>query len=185
MVWPNLSAASLLAHDGGACAARPGLIAERVDRRELSQSMRLIHGVGGWEKLSTRGAMWNKRRGKMPMWCDVWSAKCEVRNAKCDASLFPSPAVLLSLLLLFTRSPARLGTLLFFSSVGALTLSSASFSAPMVPPTLHLCGGRVYHVSAPRWLTTHQSSWLVEREAHIRSSPGKGVIVAPSSSLDG
>ena len=41
------SAASLLACDGGACAARPGLIAEKGEgRREIPQSMRLIHGSG-------------------------------------------------------------------------------------------------------------------------------------------
>ena len=96
--------------------------------------MRPIHGVGGWEKLSTRGAISNKRRGKTPMWCDVWSAKWKMRNAEYDASFCPSPTVFLSLLILSARSPARHGTPLFFSSVGALPLSSASFSAPMVPP---------------------------------------------------
>ena len=37
--------------------------------------------------------------------CEVRSAKCEMQNAKRGASLYSSPTVLLSLLLLFTRSP--------------------------------------------------------------------------------
>ena len=72
--------------------------------------MRLIHGVGGWEKLNTRGAMRNKRQDKMQcdVMCQVRSAKCEMqKNAKCDASLCPSPTILLSFLPLSIR---RLGS---------------------------------------------------------------------------
>ncbi len=41
----------------GACATRLALVAEKGKPRKLPQSMRLIHEVGGWEKLTTKGAM--------------------------------------------------------------------------------------------------------------------------------
>ena len=44
--------------------------------------MRLIHGVGGWEKLNTRGAMRMIIRGDVK--CEMRSAKCEVQNVKCE-----------------------------------------------------------------------------------------------------
>ena len=100
---------------------------------KLPQSMRLIDGVGGWEKLSKRGAMRNKTRGKNAnaMRC----VKCEMRNAKCGASLCPSPIVHLSPLL-FTQSPAQLGTPLFLTSISAHTFILAPFSVPRVSPPL-------------------------------------------------
>ena len=65
--------------------SRPGLVAEKGNRRELSQSMRLLHGVGGWEKLNTRGAMQIIIRGDLKCQCEagreVRSAKCEMRIA--------------------------------------------------------------------------------------------------------
>ena len=74
---------------------------------ELLQSMGLIHGVGGWEKLNTRGAMQIRIRGGVKCQWDAMCncAKCTVRNAKCGCKckckfecnkfLYPSPTFLL------------------------------------------------------------------------------------------
>ncbi|MCJ1345766.1 hypothetical protein MMC31_003975 [Peltigera leucophlebia] len=84
----------------------------------------------------------------MPMRCDVSSAKCEMRsakcemqNVKCDASLCPSPTILLSFLPLFQRlgsppfdpvSVSARKSFYFSSSVNALPLGSAPPSARLI-----------------------------------------------------
>ena len=97
----NLSAVSLLARNGRVSAIQ-------LNHWELLQSMRLVHGVGGWKKLNTRGAMQIKIRGGVKCQCDamrkVQSAKCKVRNTKCRCKckfecnkfLYPSPTFFLS-----------------------------------------------------------------------------------------
>ena len=71
----NLSAASLLARDGGACAARPGLVAEKGEppRTPSIYATDTWSGRVGEAKYKRRDANDNKR--------DV---KCEMRNAKCE-----------------------------------------------------------------------------------------------------
>ena len=67
------------------CLTRP-----KGNRQELPQSMRLIHGAGGLEKLNTRDAM------RIIIWGDV-SAKCdcdcEVYSHERYSNFFRSPGI--------------------------------------------------------------------------------------------
>ena len=112
------------------------------NRQELPQSMRLIHGVGGWEKLNRRGAMRNNNmRG-----CKVRNATATATaNAKCecDAFLYPSP-----ILLLYSSSsvyPFQLGTFRMsqlgtfrLSQLGVPRVASASLSSWADYPSVKL-----------------------------------------------
>ena len=96
----NISAVSLPARDGGACAIGPGLVAEQGGRRcELPQTMR-IHGVREREKRNKRGPMQtsNKRGCKLSVLCDVANAKCDMqvqmrRRCRSPSSFYASANV--------------------------------------------------------------------------------------------
>ena len=76
----NLSAASLLARDGRACTARPGLVAEKGERPRTPS----IYATDTWSgrvgeaKCKRRDADDNKGR------CKVQNAECEMRGVKCE-----------------------------------------------------------------------------------------------------
>ena len=77
----NLSAASLLARDSGACAAWPGLVAEKGEppRTPSIYATDTWSGRVGKAKYKRRDANDNKSG------CKVQNAKCEMRGAKCEA----------------------------------------------------------------------------------------------------
>ena len=120
----NLSAASLLARDGEACAARPGLVATA----ENSLNLCSIYVTDTWSgrvgeaKYKRRDANDNKRGCKVKhAKCEMRGAKCEVRNGSsdcncecgCDAFLYPSPTFLISSFFPSPTSvsPSQLGAL--------------------------------------------------------------------------
>lgn len=138
-----------------ACAARPGLVAESGSRQELPQSMRLIRGAGGWEKLNTRGAMRMIIRGDVN--CEVQSMKCEMGVAIATANgdmmssciclpppiylLSPppqSPSPLLSSALSETRLAMSEWQLCSAMSEWRLSLDSASFPSLADYPSVKL-----------------------------------------------
>ena len=120
----NLSAASLLARDGGACAARPGLVAEKGEppRTPSIYATDTWSGRMGEAKYKRRDANDNKRGCKVKhAKCEMRGAKCEVRNGSsdcncecgCDAFLYPSPTFLISSFFPSPTSvsPSQLGAL--------------------------------------------------------------------------
>ena len=84
----NLSAASLLARDGGACAARPGLVAEKGEppRTPSIYATDTWSGRVGEAKYKRRDA--NDNKGG----CKVQNAKCEMGVAIATANVDAMPS---------------------------------------------------------------------------------------------
>ena len=87
------SVASLLTCDGGACAARPGLVAEKGEppRTPSIYATDTWSGRLGEAKYKRRDANYNMSGCKVRNGTATANAKCE-----CDAFLYPFPILLLS-----------------------------------------------------------------------------------------
>ena len=168
------------------CSTRPNCWKGRTAKNTLSLCDQYMEWGGPWERLSTRGTIWNKRRGKTPMQMRCVKCKVRKRNAEYDVSLCPSPTFFLSLLILSARSPARHGTPFFFSFFGALLLSSASFSAPMIPPPQYSgCVGWevVYYVVSVAWMRRFLPVYILHKYYGDDPSSEKSSINCDTSSF--
>ena len=146
----NLSAATLLARDGGAYAARPNLVAEKGEppRTPSIYATDTWSGRVGEAKYKRRDANDNKRG------CKVQNAKCEMQSAKCEMR------VRLRLRMWMRCLPVPVSHLpyIFFLPLSNLR---PFFSARRSPKRARRCpngnSARLW-LASPRWLTAHQSS---------------------------
>ena len=151
------SAASLLARDGGACAALPGLVAETGEPPRTSS----IYATDTWSgrvgeaKYKRRDANDNKRG------CKLRNAKCEVPNVKCEMEL----RLQLRMRMWMRCLPVLVSHLpyIFFPLLSSLCLffSARRCSNGNAARRYPNSNSARLWLASPNCLTTHQSSWLI------------------------